>query len=70
VLTFRNLVRVLVGVCFFALPLLQGLYSPIRAGSCLECERGTYAGGALNATSKAPRVDGKGSDQCTTCPGG
>jgi hypothetical protein len=54
----------------FVSPLLQGLYSPIRAGACLECERGTYAGGALNATSKAPQVDGKGSDQCTTCPGG
>jgi hypothetical protein len=52
------------------LPLLQGLYSSIRAGSCLECERGTYAVGALNATSKGLRVDGKGSDQCTTCPGG
>jgi hypothetical protein len=68
-LTCRNLVVVLVGFVF-VLPSLQGLYSPFRAGSCLECERGTYAGGALNVTSKAPRVDGKGSDQCTTCPGG
>jgi len=56
-------------MCLFSV-LFQGLYSPIRAGSCLECERGTYAAGALNSTSKKLREDGKGSDQCTTCPGG
>jgi len=50
--------------------LFQGLYSPIRAGSCLECERGTYAAGGLNSSSGQPRSDGRGSDQCTTCPGG
>jgi len=55
---------------YHSIRLVQGLYSPIRAGSCLECERGTYAAGGLNSTSGRPRSNGQGSDQCTTCPGG
>jgi hypothetical protein len=51
-----------------SLMLFQGLYSPIRAGSCLECERGTYAAGSQNSTTKKNLLEG--SDQCTTCPGG
>ena len=48
----------------------KGLYTPSRSGFCLECERGTYAAGALNSSTNELRVDGKGSDQCTACPSG